>query len=492
MRALPSGLAVSLSFVTALVLAAVAIQKGLVTDDAVRLWAGATSAGTGDLSIGRIVAAYPTIPFLSTTLVALLTPDSTPAPIIVASAVFAAITGFWFVRFLTVGLPLWAAVLSTILIAFHPMMLRAVIGGPADVFLALFLFMIASALFDLRARSTTPEVMMVGLSLFALAFSHPIGAAIAFAMVPLLVLAVHPMLVANSSLNILIALLFPTIFGIFAFVYVSWIFPGAGWSYFAAPAESLSHWAVGIAHLIGDNLSGGLTVDASLATGAALVLGAPVAIVAFSWVIRRRPLIAPALVFASALIVAAASTVATGLFGDPSALAVASPVLAAIAMIRVPTVSQRLSVILPLLALGWIGGLISLALIDPATTTRLTALVESRGGDSERIDTLAAGGAMVGRDGILVDSQNAPAIVVGRGSARGVFAPSSEPFALALLLARLDAPFVAVPDPQSMIGISDRLNKAFPTLYREGAAGYRVIYQNMTWKMFERIPDKKD
>jgi len=161
-------------------------------------------------------------------------------------------------------------------------------------------------------------------------------------------------------------------------------------------------------------------------------------------------------------------------------------------MIRVPTVSQRLTAILPLLVLGWIGGLISLALIDPATTTRLAALIESRGGDSERIDTLAAGGAMVDRDGILVDSQNAPAIVVGRGSARGVFAPSSEPFALALLLARLDAPFVAVPDPQSLIGISDRLNKAFPALYREGAVGYRVIYQNTTWKMFERIPDKKD
>ena len=98
-------------------------------------------------------------------------------------------------------------------------------------------------------------------------------------------------------------------------------------------------------------------------------------------------------------------------------------------------------------------------------------MMDGRSADHERIDALAAGGAAIGRAGVLVDSQNAPAFVVGRGGARGVFAPSSEPFALALLLARLETPFVAVPDPQSLTGVSDRFNKAFPTLYRDRRAG---------------------
>ena len=46
-----------------------------------------------------------------------------------------------------------------------------------------------------------------------------------------------------------------------------------------------------------------------------------------------------------------------------------------------------------------------------------------------------------------------------------------EPFALALLFGRIDAPFVAVPDPQSNAGANDRLDKAFPTLLSRRRTG---------------------
>ena len=105
-----------------------------------------------------------------------------------------------------------AAGIVTLLIAFHPALLRAVIDGPADMFLAAFLLMLCLALYDLRARSGTSEVMAVGLALMALAFSHPMGAAFAFAAVPFLAFAVRPMLVANSALNVVVALIFPTLF----------------------------------------------------------------------------------------------------------------------------------------------------------------------------------------------------------------------------------------------------------------------------------------
>ena len=126
----------------------------------------------------------------------------------------------------------------------------------------------------------------------------------------------------------------------------------------------------------------------------------------------------------------------------------------------------------------------SLALVDPITVNHLRAAFEHSG--NERIDALAAGGAAVGRDGVLVDVDNAPAFVLGRGRARGILGPQSEPFALAMLFDRIDTPFVAVPDPQSDAGANDRLDKAFPNLFRDGAPGYRVIYQNNTWRLFAR------
>jgi hypothetical protein len=106
------------------------------------------------------------------------------------------------------------------------------------------------------------------------------------------------------------------------------------------------------------------------------------------------------------------------------------------------------------------------------------------------VDALAAGGASAGRDGVLVDVNNSPAFVLGRGSAAGLLGPQSETFALALMFARVDVPFVAVPDPLSAAGANDGLDKAFPLLFSTGLPGYRVIYQNNTWRLFERVDNE--
>ena len=125
-------------------------------------------------------------------------------------------------------------------------------------------------------------------------------------------------------------------------------------------------------------------------------------------------------------------------------------------------------------------------MVDPRVATHVRDGVEGHGGDRERIDALNLGHATLGRDGVLVDTFNAPAVVLGRGHARGLLAPQGETFELTMLFARIDAPFVAVPDPHSAAGAQDQLNKAFPKLYRFGAPGYRLVYQNPTWRLFAR------
>jgi hypothetical protein len=482
----------SFAFLAILVLLASAVSHGLLTDDALRLWAGASTAADGQVPIGRIVAAYPTLPFLSTTLVAWLAPAATPAPLLVAASLFAFVATFCFLSFRKAGFPIIAAGVFTLLIALHPALLRAVIAGPSDMFLAAFLLMLCLALYDLRARSGTSEVMGVGLALMALAFSHPMGAAFAFAAVPFLAFAVRPALVASSPFNVVIVLTFPTLFAVVAFSYVSWIFPGDGWSFFAAPTESLSQWTAAFARAFGDSLGRGLALYASLTMAIALAAGAPIAVVLLAMVYRRRPLVVPAVIFAVIAVAATAISILSGFFGDPAAIVVAAPVLAAVVVIRVPLARERLLLATALLMLGWTGGFVSLLLVDPITVSHFQAASGSGHGETERLDALSAGGAAIGREGVLADVENAPAFVLGRGRARGIFGPQSEPFALAMLFARIDTPFVAVPDPQSNIGVNDRLNKAFPSLFRDGAPGYRVIYQNNTWTLFGRINSNSD
>jgi hypothetical protein len=262
---------------------------------------------------------------------------------------------------------------------------------------------------------------------------------------------------------------------------VAWIFPGDGWSFFAAPAQSLSMWTAAVARLFGGYLSGVPMLEASAAMAVALAVGAPLAVVMLTLVRRRRPLVAPAAVFVASAILATAVSVLSGFFGNPAALVVAAPVLSAGMMTRVPAARERLVLVLCLLVIGWLGGFLSLALVDPLTINALQSASAS-----ERLDALAAGGAARGHDGVLTDVNNAPAFVLGRGNASGILSPQSEAFVLAQLFGRVDSPFVAVPDPQSTTGANDRLDTVFPTLFRDGLPGYRLIYQNNTWRLFGR------
>jgi membrane protein XagC len=474
-----------LTFTAVLAAATLAVQSGLLPDDAVMLWAAAITAGDGEMSIGRIAAAYPSIPFLSATLLEIVTPAGTPAPAILAAGLLGLLAGTWFGSFRDAGWPLLAAVAATLLLALHPALLRAALAGPAYMFLAGFLYLLGRALYDLRARSGVSEVMAAGLALAGLAFSHPMGAAIAFAATPFLIFAVRPGLAANSALNVTLALMFPTMFSMAAFSYASWVFPGSGWGFLLAPSASLSAWSAGIAPILGEGLTGMFALDAALAVALALILAAPAVPAAVAFVHRRRPLVAPAAVLAAMAIAAAAIAIATGRFGDPSAVIVAGPILAAVVAVRVPIVRDRLAIVVPLLAVGWVGGIVGLAIVDPRFHAPVGVWLE-KSRDPERTAALGLGGATIGHDGILVDADNAPAVVLGRGRARGLLSASDETFTLAALLSRIETPFVAVPDPQSRVGATDRLNKAFPLLYRRGVPGYRLVHENQSWRLYAR------
>jgi hypothetical protein len=483
LAAAPLGLA---TFVVILLLAAFAVRLGLVADDTLRLWAGASTAANGEVPIGRIVAAYPTLPFTITTLVAWAAPADAPAPALVAAALLAVFAVGCFFLFRKAGLSLLAATVMTVLLAFHPALLRAVVAGPGDMFLAVFLLALCLGLYDLRARSDTAEVMHVGLALMALSFSHPMGAAVAFAIIPFLAFVVRPSLVAKSAFNVTIALVFPTFFAIAAFSYVAWIFPGDGWTFFAAPSQSLATWTASVEQLVGDRLVAIPALEASAAMALALAIAAPVGVVMLIMVRRRRPLVVPAAAFVAAVLAATAISVLSGLFGDPAAMVVGGPVLAAAVVTRVPIVRERLTLVVTLLTFGWFGGFWSLALADPVTVGALRANF-APSANSVRLDALATGGASAGHDGVLVDASNSPAFVLGRGSAAGLLGPQSEAFALTLMFARIETPYVAVPDPLSAAGANDGLDKAFPLLFSDGLPGYHVIYQNNTWRLFEKL-----
>jgi len=155
------------------------------------------------------------------------------------------------------------------------------------------------------------------------------------------------------------------------------------------------------------------------------------AVVAARQVYKRKPLLAPPAVLAASAVTAAAISVATGLFGDPAAVAVVAPVLCAVAVIRLPLIREHSGHLLALLVIGWLGGALALALVDPRAVTQLTGL--ELNASRERIDALDLGHASTAYNEILIDTDNAPAVVIGRANARGLLTPANEKFTLAIL-----------------------------------------------------------
>lgn len=469
-------------FIAMLAAAAVAVRFGLVSDDALRLWANAIVAGNGRMGIDRLVSAYPPIPFFLTAAFAVVPPIAPLAPALTAAGLAGGLAGRWFFAFRAAGLPFLIVVFATALLIFHPTLMEAAVADPAALCLAVFLYLFGTALYDLRRRTGVPEVMRTGFALFGLAFSHPMGAAVAISSVPFLAFAVQPQRLASDALNVVLALVFPTLFATGAFLYVGWAFSVSGWSLFATPVESQADWLAGMRSL---NLQSLPMLAGVTAMAIALCLSAPLVPVTVSWITGRRPLTAPALVYLASVLTAAALAAGSGFFGDPAPLALAAPVLAAVLLARVQALRDHLLIALPLILIGWIGGMVAIVVVDPRHIDQAVSVLE-RQADRERRDALALGGATIGRNGVLVDTANAPAVIVGRGTAHGLFIRSDETFELATMLARLNAPFVAVPNPRTPLGMQDRLNHAFPQLFATGPPGYQLAYRNESWRLFAR------
>ncbi len=303
------------------------------------LWASAIAAGDGEMPIGRIVAAYPTIPFLATTLLEFVTPAGTPTPVLLTAGVLALLAGA-LARFVPPRGP--AAARRPLMVASA----RSASGDAArgdrrtggNVPRRVSVPARRRAVTTCARAARAPEVMAVALALLGLAFSHPMGAALACAAMPLLVFAVRPELLSRARLSTcVIALVFPTVFCVAAFSYMSWVFPGSGWSFLIAPAEGVATWAAGFSRLFGRGLTGSLALDAGLAVVVALLLGAPARSGR-----DRLGMAAPAAGRAGAGDRRddgrwrPGIAVPTGLFGDPAAVAVMPPILAAIIIMRVP------------------------------------------------------------------------------------------------------------------------------------------------------------
>jgi membrane protein XagC len=315
---------------------------------------------------------------------------------------------------------------------------------------------------------------------------------------PFLIFALPAELVSRSAFNSLLVLLFPALFGFASFAYGNAVFEGDATMFVATllgreplpvPAanvfSALPHGAlawIAVAALAASTLVAAMPPALALAARArnvegharalAMLSGIALLVVVITW-LRAYALDGTA--NPSTLLLAAAPFVAFGV----------------VALYRSPVEPRRTATMTLLL-----GGAVLLGWLLPFPwvsgepqlwrEAALGAQVD-RNSASDATGTNALAHYLEGRSDVLIDAHAHPALLARRNSTHGLVVPGDDAFTQTVVTQRVQAQFIAVPDPDApTIAGDDLLAQTFPTLYQQGVHGYRLAYDANGWRVYER------
>ena len=87
----------------------------------------------------------------------------------------------------------------------------------------------------------------------------------------------------------------------------------------------------------------------------------------------------------------------------------------------------------------------------------------------------------------MIDIKSGYRAIVARGDAKGLLLPFTHQYRLAIRSDQPNVPQIAVPDPDTKQGQRDKINSRFPQLYEYGMSGYKRVYDEDGWRVYQRI-----
>ncbi len=437
------------------------------------MWGRVLLAGAGLSAVEDIVTAYPPIAFVATMAVSVVAPVLGLATPLVISALLAlgfavSVHGALRAGGRSHGL---SAVIVAVLVL-NPLFMRAVSEGPQTMLLLWGVWMLALGAMNLRLGERVNDLIMVALALVLLAFASPFGLVLAFAALPFLGLVIPPERMRSSPAAALLVIVFPLIYSVAAFAYVTWIFGGT------ALGAALTSEAVVLAQ------DGG---SASVLAACAAFLSVAPLVLVFLAGTRGLP---PLFLGATAMLASLACA-----FGIATLIGIAPPLwlagslglpLAAACAARMPLrggapVNRML---LPLAA-GLIGGLGVVLLDDSAETARWRIAMTGQTPPAADPELAGLAKAVSGRRAVLFDAAAAPAVAARLSAVDGLWTQATPQFQIAGLSKRTTAGTVVVRSDRAPAG-RDGVARLFPALYGRGAPGYTLLFDGPRWRVYTR------
>ena len=446
-------------------------------------WGRSLLARSGGLSFADVVTAFPPIALIAMICLDWLAPQLGPlTPLVLSAALASALLTSWFSGMRAAGLGTRRSLIATALLGINPAFLHAVSEGAGIVLTLWGLWLLAIGMFNLRQETRTNDIILVAGALVLLGFSEPFGLIAACAAIPFLSVVVPPDLLAKSTGGVFIVLLFPFAFSVAGFLYVNWLFTGD-------PMHFSATFGQGAAGVDLRARYGPVPAPSVALAVAGLLLANPLGL----WSLARFRRVGPLHRGTLAILGFAVSSILIGwAAGDLPAPAVTAGLVCSLAA-ATGAVCARYSrlrrVIVPALFAGLVGGSIVTFADHTAPTGRWRAAALSHRVAPLDPELRQLGLALRDRQGILFDAASAPIAVAARRTADGIHSAQSHAFRLASLTGRFNAPFLVVRSAESETG-ADALGRIFPGLFQNGAAGYRLIFDGLDWRIYAADVEK--
>lgn len=455
---------------------------GLLDDSVMELSGKALMFAEARAGIGDFGVAYPPLPLLFTFAFAYIAPSG-PLPAVLATGLLTAIlAAVLFSGFAERKYSLLLAAVATLFVIGNPLTLHALSYGPGAPLMLITAYMLGQGIFGLGTRGTVSDLMLTGVALLLLAFSHPAGMILAAASVPCLIFVAPRPYMECAPVNLLILIFFPLIFALVAFGYVRWVFGSPAFAFFDS---------VTVAAVDANNMTD--TWRAAAKAALSVFVAAPL-IAAFAFRTKGQVYRAvPAVAVGATVLAAALLQIALGGGGgDKMLIIAAAPIMAAVCATN--TFRSRVNEILIglLLSTGVAGASVAFAVNAAPSPTMGTSSA-----NTGQAELLQLSEILRAKSGVMIDTSHHAGFVAIRGTAAGLIMPGDPEFEVQHHTARLASPFVAVPRPGIAVEQlgrqydessqrQDRIVTTFPQLYEHGAQGYGLIYDEGGWRIYAR------
>lgn len=460
-----------------------------ISDFDVHRWSKAmTSIDAEEFRIEYIGLLYPHGPiYLLTLMYGVLGIDSVHAGAALSAILIALMFGLWNRHLWHKGYPLWSRLAMVALLALHPYSLWAASSGLHNALLLLMFYMFCYGCYLIISIHDLRAVVLVSTMFAVLFFSDERTMLLFLALLPLIPILAPSRMLGNSLVGIYSILTFPLMIAAGGWIYLNWVFHGDAWIFLQSPEASfrgaLNHpesspWLSALGGQWLAPLGWGFLFSA-------LAFPLPLWLV---WHYRRyhARLAASLALFIHPVL---AIGLATSIFFLPDLSNMLFLLVAVtMAVILLMPRSQKIKLMLVLLALGNLGGWLALSW-QPSQEAH--AWQRALAGHVQPVrDDLIELGHWLGENPqpTLIDDRTLHQSIAALGNAHNLVLPFSHQFKNEMKRPQPLTEQIVVANPSRPAAAQDRVTQQFPDLFWNGSPGYALVYDTGEWRIWRRQP----